>query len=225
MKSDEETTMPNKTIENGLFVTFEGPEGSGKSTQIQMLADRLREQEYEVVVTREPGGTILGEQIRKLLIEFREEDIADEAELLLFGASRAQHMRRKILPCLKRGGIVLCDRFVDSTTAYQGYARKLDFGFIQNLHAFSLCGRWPDLTFVLDIDVDTSYERMHKRYENTAPVNDRIEAESRAFHTAVREGFLDIAKKNPGRVKVIDANRLPEIIAADLWWEVYHAIV
>ena len=119
----------------------------------------------------------------------------------------------------------LCDRFVDSTTAYQGYARKLDFGFIQNLHAFSLCGRWPDLTFVLDIDVDTSYQRMHKRYANSAPVNDRIEAESRAFHTAVREGFLDIAKKNPGRVKVIDANRLPEIIAADLWWEVYHAIV
>ena len=225
MKSDEETTMPKKTIENGLFVTFEGPEGSGKTTQIKMLAERLTEQEYEVVVTREPGGTILGEQIRKLLIEFNEEDIADEAELLLFGASRAQHMRRKILPCLKRGGIVLCDRFVDSTTAYQGYARKLDFGFIQNLHAFSLCGRWPDLTFVLDIDVDTSYQRMHKRYANSAPVNDRIEAESRAFHTAVREGFLDIAKKNSGRVKVIDANRLPEIIAADLWWEVYHAIV
>ena len=225
MKSDEETTMPKKTIENGLFVTFEGPEGSGKTTQIKMLAERLTEQEYEVVVTREPGGTILGEHIRKLLIEFDEEDIADEAELLLFGASRAQHMRRKILPCLKRGGIVLCDRFVDSTTAYQGYARKLDFGFIQNLHAFSLCGRWPDLTFVLDIDVDTSYQRMHKRYANSTPVNDRIEAESRAFHTAVREGFLDIAKKNPGRVKVIDANRLPEIIAADLWWEVYHAIV
>ena len=120
MKSDEETTMPKKTIENGLFVTFEGPEGSGKTTQIKMLAERLTEQEYEVVVTREPGGTILGEQIRKLLIEFDEEDIADEAELLLFGASRAQHMRRKILPCLKRGGIVLCDRFVDSTTAYQG---------------------------------------------------------------------------------------------------------
>ena len=136
MKSDEETTMPKKTIENGLFVTFEGPEGSGKTTQIKMLAERLTEQEYEVVVTREPGGTILGEHIRKLLIEFNEEDIADEAELLLFGASRAQHMRRKILPCLKRGGIVLCDRFVDSTTAYQGYARKLDFGFIQNLHAF-----------------------------------------------------------------------------------------
>jgi len=225
MKTHEETTMAKKTIENGLFVTFEGPEGSGKTTQIKMLAERLTEQEYEVVTTREPGGTILGEEIRKLLIEFHEEDIADEAELLLFGAARAQHMRRKILPCLKRGGIVLCDRFVDSTTAYQGYARKLDFGFIQNLHTFSLLGRWPDLTFVLDIDVDTSYQRMNKRYANSAPVNDRIEAESRAFHTAVREGFLDIAKKNPGRVKVIDANRLPEIIAADLWWEVYHAIV
>ena len=225
MTAREETTMPKKTIENGLFVTFEGPEGSGKTTQINMLAERLTEQEYEVVVTREPGGTILGEKIRKLLIEFNEEDISDEAELLLFGASRAQHMRKKILPCLKRGGIVLCDRFVDSTTAYQGYARRLDFSFIRNMHAFSLCGRWPDLTFVLDIDVETSFQRMRSRNQETGPVNDRIEAESRAFHTAVREGFLDIARKNPGRVKLIDANRSPDIIAADLWWEVYHAIV
>ncbi len=217
--------MANKTIENGLLITFEGPEGSGKTTQIKLLAEQLSSLEYEVVVTREPGGTLLCEKIRELLLRFDEEDICDEAELLLFGASRAQHVRRLILPCLKRGGIVLCDRFVDSTTAYQGYARKLNSTFIQQLHDFSLGKRWPDLTFILDIDVETSLQRTKKRAEGKEHANDRIEAESRAFHTAVRNGFLDIAQNNPGRVKLIDASRPIEIIAADLWWEVYNAIV
>lgn len=215
--------MSKKTIENGLFVTFEGPEGSGKTTQIRLLAERLN-QDYEVLVTREPGGTALGEKIRDLLIGFKDEEIADEAELLLFGASRAQHVRKKIMPFLAHGGIVLCDRFADSTTAYQGYARHLDFGFIRTLHEYSLGGRWPDLTFVLDVDVDTSYARMRKRYAETAPVEDRIEAAGRAFHASVREGFLEIARQNVERVKVVDAGRPPEVVAAELWEVVSHVL-
>ena len=215
--------MAKQTYENGLFITFEGPEGSGKTTQMQLIADRLREQEYEVVTTREPGGTPLGEAVRKLLLTFRDEDILPEAELLLFSAARVQHVRKVILPVLKRGGIVLCDRFIDSTTAYQGYARGLDLNVIDDMNAFAVCGRFPDLTIVLDLSVEDGIRRLSGRYQGQQ-VDDRFESAGHTFHSCVREGFLDIARKHPGRVRVIDANRPVELVQADLWWEIYHAL-
>ena len=215
--------MPQKIYDHGLFITFEGPEGSGKTTQIKLLEERLKEQDYEVLTTREPGGTQLGEELRKLLMNFQDEEITAEAELMMFNASRIQHMKRVILPFLKRGGVVLCDRFIDSTTAYQGYARGLDMQFIHTLNDFAVCGRYPDLTIILDLDVEIGLARTRERYQGKA-VNDRIEAEGRAFHTAVRNGFLEIARKEPGRVKVFDANRPAELVQADVWWEVYHAL-
>ena len=215
--------MPPKTYDHGLFITFEGPEGSGKTTQIKLLEERLKEEGYEVLTTREPGGTMLGEELRRLLMNFQEEEITAEAELMMFSASRVQHIKRVILPCLKRGGVVLCDRFIDSTTAYQGYARGLDMQFIRTLNDFAVCGRYPDLTIILDLDVEIGLARTRERYQGKT-VNDRIEAESRAFHTAVRNGFLEIARKEPGRVKVFDANRPVELVQADVWWEVTHAL-
>ena len=130
--------MPQKIYDHGLFITCEGPEGSGKTTQIKLLEERLKEQDYEVLTTREPGGTLLGEELRKLLMNFQDEEITAEAELMMFNASRIQHMKRVILPFLKRGGVVLCDRFIDSTTAYQGYARGLDMQFIHTLNGSGL---------------------------------------------------------------------------------------
>ena len=215
--------MPHKTYDHGLFITFEGPEGSGKTTQIKLLEERLKEQDYEVLTTREPGGTLLGEELRTLLMTFQAEEITAEAELMMFSASRIQHIKRVILPFLKRGGVVLCDRFIDSTTAYQGYARGLDIEFIHTINDFAICGRYPDLTIVLDLDVEIGLARTRERAHGTV-TNDRIEAESRAFHTAVRNGFLEIARKEPGRVKVFDANRPVELVQADVWWEVYHAL-
>lgn len=217
--------MATKQIERGLFITFEGGEGAGKTTQIQSLKEHLEEFGYSVKVTREPGGTPLGEQLREMLMAFHEEQIAPETELMLFSASRIQHMKRVILPFLNEGGIVLCDRFIDSTTAYQGYGRHLSLKLIDEMNRVAVCDRFPDLTFLLDLDVNLGLNRVHKRYEMAGnAVADRIEAEALEFHQAVRQGFLEIARKNASRVKVIDANRAAEIIAADLWWEVYHAI-
>ncbi|MBR0458309.1 MAG: dTMP kinase [Victivallales bacterium] len=196
--------------QRGLFITFEGPDGSGKSTQVDLLAEWLQAQGREVLRTREPGGTPLAERVRSLLLERGEEEVSPETELLLFGAARAQHVRRVILPFLERGGVVLCDRFLDSTTAYQGYARHLDLDFVQRLHLFCTAGRLPDLTFLFDISVQEARQRQHKR--DDAP--DRMEAEADQFHTLVRNAFLDIAARDPARVKVLDARlSIPELAA------------
>lgn len=210
------------TIAGGLFVTLEGPEGAGKTTQIELLSEALTSAGYAVLKTREPGGTPLGEQLRQLLMCRDGAPVAPEAELLLFGASRAQHMRERILPHLEQGGVVLCDRFLDSTTAYQGYARKLDMAFIAAMHDFSVCGRWPNLTFLLDISLEESRRRTRGR-DGAAP-NDRFEAEDNDFHRLVHAGFHDLARQFPQRFRVIDAERPAAAIAADILAEVRHAL-
>jgi len=202
----------HKVVEGGFFVTFEGPEGSGKSTQIDLLGDALTTQGLDVLRLREPGGTPLGEDLRALVLASETPGtMAAEAELLLFGASRAQLMRQRILPHLSGGGVVLCDRFADSTTAYQGYGRNLDAEFIARLHEFTLGGRWPDLTFLLDLTVEEGFDRVFLRNGNGEHA-DRIEAESRAFHECVREGFLDLARRHPERFRVLNAMRPAETI-------------
>jgi dTMP kinase len=174
---------------NGKFITFEGPEGSGKSTHIKLLKAYLEERGIEVVLTREPGGTPLGEEIRKLLQHDHTEPPVPSAEVLLFLASRAQHVERLIRPALQQGKWVLCDRFADSTFAYQGYGRGFDMESLRAVNAFAVSGLSPDLTVLLDVTPQTSRERLAARQASTATTPDRIEREAAAFHERVRNGF------------------------------------
>lgn len=198
------------TSPTGIFITFEGVEGAGKSTQCRLLADALRGRGRDVLVTREPGGTPLGEEIRTLVKHFQGPGgIVPEAELLLFCAARAQIVRREILPLLGRGGAVVCDRFADSTAVYQGFARGLDLGVIRTLQTFATAGRMPDLTFVLDLDADAGLARTKNR-GNTNAHTDRFEQEGRAFHEKIRDGFLKLAAVEPARFRVLPAALPPD---------------
>jgi len=186
----------------GIFITFEGIEGSGKSTQLSMLNKWLTNHDYDVVATREPGGTKIGEKIRELLRSGSKNDVfSPRTELMLFEASRAQHMEEIVLPALNNGKIVLCDRFFDSTTVYQGVARAIDTDIVHILNDFSSFEKKPDLTIILDIDVDESMNRLIKREIS----KDRIEQEDRKFFENVRNGYLNLAQNNE-RFFVIDGS-------------------
>jgi dTMP kinase len=192
----------------GVFITFEGPEGGGKSSQARRLVARLESQGLRVLLTREPGGTPVGEAIRNLLQhDAVGEKLVPEAELLLFAASRAQLVREVILPALEAGTIVISDRFADSTTAYQGYARQRDIEPLLAINAFAIADAVPDLTVLLDIDIDAGFERVVQRYGSDAAAKDRFEREAREFHQRVRRGYLELAGRWPQRFKVVDASR------------------
>ena len=188
-------------MSQGYFITFEGSECAGKSTHIKLLSKYFMEHKIDCVLTREPGGTELGEEIRNIVKHHAGKNpVADETELLLFAASRAQHMREVIIPALQDGSYVICDRFTDSTVAYQGYARGLNMDFIRTLNRFATIGRSPDLTIILDLTPEESLARRIERNEN-----DRIEAEDISFHSKVRDAFLKIASEEPRRVKIISS--------------------
>jgi len=202
----------------GQFITFEGPEGGGKSTHIKRLAERLKGLGHEVLLTREPGGTPTGETIRGILQhEQSGEAVCPQAELLLFEASRAQLVQTVILPTLQKGGWVLCDRFIDSTTAYQGYGRGFDLETIFALNRYAIGDCIPDLTIIMDVDVKTGHERLRQRNLAQNTTSDRIEREAFAFHERVYQGFHELAKRWPDRIKVVNAMREPELVAADIW--------
>lgn len=187
----------------GLFISFEGSEGCGKSTQIGRLAARLCEAGREVLRLREPGGTPIGEKIRDLLqYDDSASGMTPEAELLLFAASRAQLVREVIRPAIGRGAVVLCDRFLDSTTVYQGVARALDAKEVAVINGFAVGGMLPDLTLLLDLDAAEGRRRAASR---KGPA-DRMEQEEEAFYEAVRRGYLELAFRNPDRIAVIDAS-------------------
>lgn len=203
----------------GTFVSFEGSEGCGKSTQIRLLADRLKSLGHEVLLTREPGGTEIGEQLRHLL-QFSKAGhrMASETELLLFTASRAQLVREVIAPALDAGTMVLADRFLDSTTVYQGVARKLDPAEVAAINRFAVGNTLPDVTFVLDLDLAVARERLKNRPAPTgAP--DRMESQPAAFFEAVRTGYLKLAQDNPKRVRLLDAASPIENLAEHIWQE------
>lgn len=200
----------------GKFITFEGPEGSGKSTHIKLLKAFLEARGIEVVMTREPGGTPLGEEIRKILQHDHSEAPVPHAEVLLFLASRAQHVERLIRPALAQGKWVLCDRFDDSTFAYQGYGRGFSMDGLRAVNAFAVSGLRPDLTVLLDVAPQTSRERLAARQATTATAPDRIEREAAAFHEKVRNGFLALAAEEPDRIAVISTERDREAVAADV---------
>ena len=200
--SDLSYVMKNN---KGIFITFEGPECAGKTTQIRLLEKYFVSYNYETIITREPGGTEIGEELRQIVKHhISDVPVTDEAEILLFAASRAQHVSELINPALQRGAIVICDRFFDSTTAYQGYARGLNMAFIHQVNNFATSGIIPDITILLDLTAEQSLDRSSKR-EETLFVEDRIESEKIDFHTRVRNGFLEIAKHEPKRLKVISA--------------------
>ncbi len=180
----------------GLFITFEGVEGAGKTTQIALLRDYLRQAGHDVCVTREPGGDAVAETVRRLLLE---KEMAPRAELLLFLAARAQNVDRVIRPHLYDGGTVLCDRFIDSSIAYQGYARGLGRDTVFHLNAFAIDGLLPDLTILLDLPPEIGLARQSDR--------NRMEAEALEFHERVRKGFLLEAENNPARFCVLDATQ------------------
>lgn len=205
----------------GFFITFEGSEGCGKSTQMKLLEAALRQHpscsSREVVVVREPGGSRIGEQIRALL-QYDECGTAmvPETELLLFAASRAQLLHEVIRPALKRGAIVLCDRFCDSTTVYQGVARALRKEDVAAINHFAVGDLMPDLTILLDLEVAVGRQRMAMRNKGTAVI-DRMEQEPEAFYEAVRRGYLALAKEEPKRFAVIDAAQSQDQIADEIF--------
>jgi dTMP kinase len=196
---------------SGLFITIEGIEGCGKSTQIKLLAEYLQEKGHTVVVTREPGGTPLAERIRSLVMDKDEEPVAPLTELFLYEAARAQHVNRVIVPALLRNEIVLCDRYADSTSAYQGAGRNLGDDFIAMLNRLAAGSAWPDRTFVLDMPVEEGLRRARSRGSD-----DRMMAETLAFHQRIRDEFLDLARREPDRVTVVDAHGSIEEIQRDL---------
>jgi dTMP kinase len=201
----------------GTFVTFEGIEGSGKSTQIVLLANYLKSHGNRVVLTREPGGTPIGDQIRKILLDPANKAIDPAAELLLYAASRAQHLSEVILPALAAGSIVLCDRFSDATLAYQGYGRGLDRKMIRELDRIVTAGMRPDLTLLLDIDAAAGLARARGRNNSRGlEAEARFENEEIAFHERVRQGYLALAKQEPERIRVVDASPAPDRIEMEI---------
>lgn len=198
-----------------MFVTFEGMEGAGKSTALAVVAERLKARGMEVVCTREPGGSELGRTLRTLLLDSRR-DMVPAAELFLFLADRAQHVAEVIRPALARGAVVLCDRFADSTLAYQGYARKIDLQVLNTLNQAATGGLDPDLTLLFDLPVEEGLRRVQlRRAQMGDGAYDRLDAETRAFHEAVREGFRFIAEQAPSRICVLDATLSKERVLCE----------
>ena len=201
----------------GKFITFEGPEGGGKSTHVRELAEQLRAEGKTVLVTREPGGTRLAEQIRGLVREEVDDPPVTRCEVLLFIAARAQVVSEVIRPALARGEWVICDRFADSTFAYQGYGRGIDVGLLKNFNDFATEGLVPDLTILLDVPPETSKARLAERQAATATSADRIEQAGDMFHRRLRDGFLELAKAEPDRFVVIDSSGPREEVSDRVW--------
>ena len=187
----------------GFFLTFEGVEGGGKTTQARLLAEALRERGHTVLVTREPGGTEVGKVLRRLVLEPAGTPLGAEAELLLLLADRAQHVRDVILPGLRDNAVVISDRFLDSTIAYQGYGRGIPLDLLHRLNSFASQARLPDFTVLLDVPVEVGLRRASQ--SRGASEVDRFEAQAHAFHHRVRQGFLAVAREHHGRVCVVDA--------------------
>ena len=212
-------------MNRGKFITFEGPEGGGKTTQARRLLQRLQKAGFGVIYTREPGGTPTGEAIRDILQHDKAgEAICPEAEVFLFAASRAQLVRHVILPALERGTFVVCDRFVDSTTAYQGFGRGFSVEQMLAINTFAIGPAVPDVTFLLDVNVDLSFKRLAKRHQENFDRSDRIEREERAFHERVRQGYLELVRKWPERIRTLDGGRDPDDLETQIWASVQDVI-
>ena len=190
---------------NGKFITFEGSEGSGKSTQIELAQIYLESKKMDVLFLREPGGVKISEQIREILLDNNTVNMGSECETLLYMAARAQLVAEVVVPAIEQGTIILCDRFLDSTVAYQGYGNGINVDVIRDIGVFATRGIQPDLTFLFDLDVNEGFSRINRP-------KDRVENRSLDYHNRVRKGYLAIAQKEPERIKVIDARQSRETI-------------
>ncbi len=200
----------------GMFITFEGPDGAGKTTQIKRLAASLNEAGFDTLITREPGGTAIGDQIRSLLLSPDHQELKDQTEVLLYAASRAQHVHELILPALEQGKIVLCDRFIDASIAYQAHGLGIGEQLVRDINRFASSGLSPDRTYLLDIPETESRRRLLIRSGAAVKEEaqlDRIEQRASEYHRKVRQAFLAIAEQEPERVLVVDAARSEEKIA------------
>jgi dTMP kinase len=215
--------MTDNDDSRGFLISFEGSEGSGKSTQISLMADRFVDAGYEVVVTREPGGTPIGEEIRHILMHSSKGDsMCPETELLLFAASRAQLVREVILPAVDQGKIVLCDRFMDSTTVYQGIARKISSEPVHVINTFAVGDMIPDVTVIIDIPAEVGLERIRRR-ANDLP--DRMEQENIEFYQKVRNGYLMLAKAMPERFIIVDGEEPRDALEDHIWHELRQRVI
>lgn len=215
--------MPLKQNPAGKLISFEGSEGSGKSTQLSRLAARLQKSGREVVTTREPGGTEIGEQIRNIIVHnSKGDEMCAETELLLFSAARAQLVREVIAPALIRNAIVLSDRFLDSSTVYQGIARNLAADPVNQINRFAVGNVMPNVTIVIDVPAEVSLQRIHQR---ASDLPDRMERENIDFYHKVREGYLVLAKGMPDRVVVIDGTQSIDAIEKKIWAAVSERLV
>jgi dTMP kinase len=208
------------SLPRGLFVTFEGTEGSGKSTQMKLLVARLRESGFSVTENQEPGGTSIGKQVRRVLLSPENSEMAPVTELLLMFASRAQAAAEIICPALARGEIVVSDRFTDSTFAYQGQARGLSFDFVRRAHELALGDLMPDLTVAIDLDLETALARAGRRNAASADAESRIDDQSFAFHASVLAGYREIARREPRRFRFVDGRGTPAEVAQRVWREI-----
>jgi dTMP kinase len=210
--------MPLKKKPTGKLISFEGSEGSGKTTQIARLAAAFQRAKREVLTTREPGGTEIGEQIRNIIVHnSRGDEMCAETELLLFAAARAQVVREVIAPAMMRGAIVISDRFLDSSTVYQGIGRNLGAGPVDQINRFAVGNVMPDLTVVIDVPLEVSLARLKQR---ASDLPDRMERENLDFYRKVREGYLVLAKSMPERFVVVDGTKSEDAIEKKIWTEV-----
>jgi dTMP kinase len=201
----------------GIFITFEGPDGAGKTTQLQRLAKELQGMGYEIVVTREPGGTAISDKIRSIILSPENQEMVDQTEVLLYAASRAQHVHELILPALQQSKIVLCDRFIDASIAYQAYGLGVNIELVKAINGFASSGLQATRTYLLDVPVEVSKERLLLRSQDSAQAPlDRIEQKGFEYHRRVRQGFHRIAEDEPNRVVVINAHRTEDEIAVDI---------
>lgn len=209
-------------MHSGLFISFEGTEGSGKTTQMKLLVERLRRESLTVTENQEPGTTVIGRQIRGVLLDPSHQEMAPTTELLLMFASRTQAAAEIIAPALRQGHIVVSDRFTDSTLAYQGQARGLGFDVVREIHRLALGDLWPDLTLCIAVDVETGLARAH--YRNLAAGNGnretRIDQQSLAFHQNVMQAYKKIAASEPQRFRIVDGSGDPASVASKVWNEV-----
>ena len=209
-------------VERGLFLSFEGTEGSGKSTQMRLLVERLRHDGLTVIENQEPGATTIGKQIRRILLDPAHREMAPMTELLLMFASRAQAVAEIILPALERGDIVVSDRFTDSTLAYQGFARGLGFDTVLAAHQLALGSLLPDMTIAMELDIEIGLDRARRRNEGQVgiPCESRLDQQSLEFHQRVAEGYRKIAQAEPRRFRMVDGNGEPGQVAQRVWAQV-----
>lgn len=200
----------------GKFITLEGPDGAGKSTQVKLLAQYFSSRGLKAVVTREPGGTPVAEKIREILLNPENQEMTNRTEVLLYAAARAQHVEELIEPALTAGEMVICDRFIDSTLAYQGYGRGWDLDFLQKVNQIATGGWEPDLTILLDVPSELGIGRI---YGNRKSGGDRLEQQDFDFHRRVRQGYLELAEKFPKRIKVVSAQEPVDVV-----WQVVQSL-